>query len=179
LTYSIHHHCHNFSAWAASRAASVVGCRFRVEQGRALFESIGLGPALDDPEKLPEPHLVDTVHRNWRQKIIKQAQKRGIVMTHGVAAKLINVYLKSRFVCGGHSDNQRVRALHPPIDGLLLKELSIANFGGLADLWALAQKARWSKFDSETYEKVIDGIRSSLKGAPLWEIEQFWQGFQG
>jgi hypothetical protein len=43
--------------------------------------------------------------------------------THGIAAKLVNVYLKSVFVCGGRHDHPRVRALHPPIDSLLLDAL--------------------------------------------------------
>ena len=149
-----------------------------MEQGRVLLESIGLGPALDDPEKLPAPNLVDTIHREWRQGIIHQAMNLAIPMTHGVAAKLINVYLKSRFVCGGYSKDFRVQALHPPIDGLLLASLAKDNFGGLGQLWTAARKARWSKFDSGTYEKVIAGIRSSMNGEPFWKIEQYWKGYQ-
>ena len=137
MAYSIHQHCHNFSAWAASRPASVVGCRFRVEQGRVLLESIGFVPELDNPEKLPSPNLVDTIHRKWRQRIIHQANKLAIPMTHGVAAKLINVYMKSRFVCGGYSKDFRVQALHPPIDGLLLASLAKDNYGGLGQLNAI------------------------------------------
>lgn len=178
MKYTIHHHCHNFSAWAASRAASVIGFRFTVEQGKALLESIGFGPNLNSPAKLPEPDQLDRTHRKWRQQIINQAQILAIPMTHGVAAKLINVYLKSRFVCGGFADNPKVQALHPPIDSLLLQELARSNFGGKAKLWTKAYKARWSKFDSDTYEKVIQGIRESLDGEPMWEIERFWRGHQ-
>jgi|LakMenEpi03Aug12_release.lakeMendotaPanAssembly.Ray.scaffolds.fasta_scaffold35853_11 hypothetical protein len=52
MKYTIHNQCHNFSAWAASRAASVIGCRFAVKQGKALLESIGFGPNLNSPAKL-------------------------------------------------------------------------------------------------------------------------------
>ena len=31
---------------------------------------------------------------------MSQAARRNLTFTHGVAAKLINCYLKSRFVCG-------------------------------------------------------------------------------
>jgi hypothetical protein len=178
LTYTIHHHCHTFSAWAASRAASVIGCRFTVEQGKALLESIGFGSNLDSPAKLPEPEKLDRTHRKWRQRIIKQTQKLAIPMTHGVAAKLINVYLKSRFVCGGFAEYSKVQALHPPIDSVLLQELARDDFGWKAKFWSNAYKARWSKFDSDTYENVIQEIRESLNGESMWKIEHFWKGHQ-
>ncbi len=88
-------------------------------------------------------------------------------MTHGVAAKLINVYLKAIFVCGGHHDHQRVRVLHPPIDRLLLRNLGWNNIGP------------WSHFESNTYEEVIDCIRKKIgTGQPVWKIEEYWPGFQ-
>ena len=178
MTYTIHQHCHNFSAWAASRAASVIGCRFTVEQGKALLESIGCWLNLNSPAQLPEPDQLDRSHRKWRQQIINQAQILAIPITHGVAAKLINVYLKSRFVCGGFAEYPKVQALHPPIDSLLLQKLARDDFGGKAKLWAKAYKARWSKFNSDTYENVIQEIRESLNGEPLWKIERFWKGHQ-
>ena len=178
LTYTIHNHCHNFSAWAASRAASVIGNRFTVEHGRGLLEAIGFGSKLDSPDKLPEPEKVDRIHRTWRQEIISFGTKQELVITHGVAAKLINVYLKSRFVCGGFADSPKVQALHPPIDRVLLEELARKDFGGKRKFWAQANKCGWSKFDSETYEKVIQEIRESLDGEPMWQIERFWRGHQ-
>lgn len=36
--YDILEHRHRFAAWAASRAASVKGCRFSAEQGKAVLE---------------------------------------------------------------------------------------------------------------------------------------------
>ena len=178
MTYTIHNHCHNFSAWAASRAASVIGCRFTVEQGKGLLKSIGFGLNLNSPAQLPEPDQLDPIHRTWRQEIISFGTKQELVITHGVAAKLINVYLKSRFVCGGFADSPKVQALHPPIDRVLLEELARKDFGGKRKFWAQSNKCGWSKFDSATYEGVIKRIREALNGSPLWEIEQFWKGHQ-
>ena len=64
---------------------------------------------------------MDEEHRRWRAVVKKAAKFEGLNFTHGVAAKLINVYLKSRFVCGGHHAHKRVHNLHPPIDAILLK----------------------------------------------------------
>ncbi len=178
MIYTIDEHKHRFAAWAASRAATVNGCRFKVEQGKALLESAGLKTLLLRPELLPSPDEIDTCHREWRNQLIVAARDHSLSFTHGVAAKLINIYFKSGFVCGGHHDHERVRSLHPPIDSVLLKELAAQNIGGLQKDWKLASKIRWSKFDSNQYEMVIQNIRKALSGRPLWEVEEFWKGFQ-
>jgi hypothetical protein len=175
--YGINLHTHRFAAWAASRAASVVNCRFSVSQGRLILEECGFDSSLS-PERLPEPQVVDEAHRKWRADIISAAASRDLTFTHGVAAKLVNVYFKSRFVCGGHHDNERVRALHPPIDSVLLEALAELNVGGHAKDWSQAAKTRWSKFGSEDYEHVIALIRQSLGDGPLWQIEEYWRGNQ-
>jgi hypothetical protein len=74
---------------------------------------------------------MDLQHRAWRSRVIAMAATEGLSFTHGVAAKLINVYLKAVFVCGGQHDHAQVQALHPPIDSVLLKELSVRDVGGL------------------------------------------------
>ena len=45
---------------------------------------------------------------------MSQAARRNLTFTHGVAAKLINCYLKSRFVCGGYHAHARGRACTHP-----------------------------------------------------------------
>ncbi len=139
LRYGIDLHSHRFAAWAASRAASVVNCRFSVVRGRSILEECGFDSSLS-PERLPEPQDVDETHRKWRADIISAAASCDLTFTHGVAAKLVNVYLKSRFVCGGHHDHERVRALHPPIDSVLLETLAGLDVGGHAKEWNQAAK---------------------------------------
>ena len=178
MQYTIEEHKHRFSSWAAGRAASVIGCRFSVEQAKSIIEAASLNGLLSGPEKLPSTETIDTTHKEWRVNVINAAKIHGFDFTHGVAAKLINIYLKAGFVCGGYHDDERVRALHPPIDSVLLEELSVNDVGGLRRLWNSARKTRWSKFSSEEYEAVIDGIRKSLPDTALWEVEQYWQGYQ-
>jgi hypothetical protein len=95
-----------------------------------------------------------------------------------VAVKLINIYLKCRFVCGGRHGDELVRNLHPPIDGGLLRTLAERNIGGCAKEWRKARQTGWSKFSSQDYEQVIAFIRQSLKGKTLWKIEEYWAGNQ-
>jgi hypothetical protein len=176
--YTIEEHKHRLAAWAASRAASVNGCRFKVQLGVAILEGSSFDAAFSLSD-LPAEDDVDVVHARWRKTVIKKSANYGLDFTHGVAAKLINVYLKVRFVCGGKHADKRVQNLHPPIDALILQELAKQNFGGEAKQWRRFGLVRWSKFDSSTYQSAIALIRQTLPvGTPLWKIEEFWEGHQ-
>ena len=180
MPYTIEEHQHRFAAWAASGAASRSPlCRFKVQLGFAILEASGFTPAFFKPSQLPTPDCVDVMHRRWRKAVIEAAKTVGLNFNDGIAAKLINVYLKTRFVCGGHHNDERVKCLHPPIEEVLLQELAAKDFGGHAKQWRKFRQARWSKFDSVAYEDVIALIRKSLPlNAPLWKIEEHFKGYQ-
>ena len=171
-TVSLSYIQHQFAAWAAGTAGRASPkCRFKVSQAREILEALGFGPAYGNPDKLPHPAKFDEKHREWRNQAILEAKKRRIRMSHGVAAKLINVYLKSRFICGGHADHPRVAALHPPIDSILLHALAKADYGNLGPTWRLLARKRWSTFDSGTYEVANGALKAA--GKP-WMAEKFW-----
>lgn len=179
MSYNIEEHKHRYAAWASSRAASTKTCRFSVLQGKNIIEAVGLHHLLSDPNLLPSPSQIDTTHRKWRESAIHAATSQGLTgFSHGVAAKLINVYLKGAFVCGGHEEHANVAALHPPIDSLLLDELYAGDIGGQREKWAAARQLRWSKFNSPQYESVITAIRSAMGGTALWKVETYWRGYQ-
>jgi len=170
-SYNIHEHTHRFAAWAAATGASASPrCRFMVEAGKAILERAGFDAGLRHPKQLPSPVLMDAVHLAWRKTVIKEARKVGLEFTHGIAAKLINLYLKAKFTCGGYASHPRVATLHPPIDSLLLKAFNRT----------LKPQDRlpvnWSTFDSQTYQQAIGALRLSRKGLPLWTAESLWQG---
>jgi hypothetical protein len=178
--YCILEHRHRYASWAAARAASTSKtCRFTVETGKRIIEAVGLPSLLASPDLLPSSDEMDVAHGRWRDAAIESATGFGLVgFGHGVAAKLINVYLKGAFVCGGSDTHERVVALHPPIDSLLLEELYKNDVGGQRKTWAKAKVQRWSKFNAEQYQEVIDSIRISMAGRPLWLIEEHWCGYQ-
>lgn len=179
MSYTIEEHKHRYAAWAASRASSTKTCRFEVQIGKEIIEETGLDVLLSSPERLPSAENIDTEHKRWREKAISAAEKRGLVgFSHGVSAKLINVYLKGAFVCAGHENHPNVEALHPPIDSLLLDELYFNNVGGLKSDWSRARKLRWSKFNSPQYEEVIQSIRKAMPNKALWQVESYWRGYQ-
>ena len=179
MAYTIEEHSHRLAAWTASRAASVKGCRFRVEQGVDILEAAGFTASFSLEDLPTTPPALDSAHREWRDRVIGAARGLGLSFSHGISAKLINCYLKVRFVCGGQHDRDCVRILHPPLDELLLLELAKRNIGGNADKWKAYRALRWSKCDSETYEEAIASIREALApGEPLWKIEEYWKGYQ-
>ncbi len=179
MTYSIEEHKHRFASWAASRGASVVNCRFKVEEGKAILEEAGLKEIANSLDHLPIPEEFDIQHRIWRENVIKVAKQYQKEFTHGVASKLINLYLKSVFVCGENINDSRIKAIHPPIDSILLEELYKQDIGGKREVWRKAKKAKWSKLTSEEYEQTIKAIKDTISNNHgLWEIEQYWQGFQ-
>ena len=179
MPYSIEEHKHRLAAWAASTAASTRLCRFKVYQGAWILEVCGFKDAFASPNDLPTPANIKLTHRDWRETVIYVAKEQGLIFTHGVAAKLINCYLKVRFVCGGHHNHERVRCLHPPIDRELLTELAKKNFGNEAKKWRAFRDAGWSKFGSARYESVISLIRRKLSpDKTLWKIEEHWPGYQ-
>jgi hypothetical protein len=178
MPYTIEEHIHRGAVWDAGRAASVKGCRFKVTQAKAILERCGFNIDRCKLETLPGPTTVDARHLEWRTQVIDAACRLDVKFTHGVAAKLINCYLKARFLCAGYHEHERVKCLHPPIDAVLLDELARKNVGGFQREWRRFYNMRWSKFDAETYQSVIDQIRRAIPGRSLWEIEEYWQGYQ-
>jgi hypothetical protein len=195
-TYEIQHHNHRLATWVASRAASASPeCRFTVETGTNILQSCGFNAEFK-LENLPEPNEeeIDKKHLEWRNLAINfveeekgkieeknKIRKKGEVvgLTHGVAAKLINCYIKVRFVCGGGHNEEKVKYFHPPIDSLLLQGLANKNVGSRAREWRKFHNERWSKFNSVIYQEVIDLIRETLPDRePLWKIEEYWKGHQ-
>ncbi|WP_421796283.1 hypothetical protein [Haliscomenobacter sp.] len=174
--FKIENHKHKFAVWAAGRAASVLGQRFKVELAKELIDGIELKRYIDYPGSLPDNF--DEEHNAWCEKLIAQSDKK---ISYGVAAKLINVYLKTIFVCGGYHEHEKVKKIHPPIDRLLFKGLALCNVGELKDFWKqhLDKGNGWSQFDKSTYIKVIEKIKEcTASDSGLYTIEHFWVGHQ-
>lgn len=169
--YDLKTHAHRFAAWAAATGASASPkCRFTVAQGKAILEEAGFTADFHRPSQLPAQTQIDQTHAKWRDRVIKAAAQRRLKFSHGIAAKLINLYLKSRFTLAGHASHPRVAALHPPIDSLLLKAIN--------QRLSPAQRFQtaWSTFDSKAYQQTINRLRTFNQAAPFWAVETHWQG---
>jgi hypothetical protein len=179
MPYNIEDHIHKVAAWAAATAASASPvCRFKVEQGAKLLRKAGFNRDSCKMSDLPNPESVDKEHLRWRKIIIREAEKENLSFTHGIAAKLINTYLKLMFVCRLDSKSSKIKAIHPPVDSIMLRELERKNVSGKKNQWRRFHNKRWSKFSSEDYQELIDLIKQVQGNSPLWKIEEHWQGHQ-
>lgn len=180
MNYTIQEHIFKYAAWAASRAASVINYRFSVEQGHKILKGSGLENMVLSPSLFPSSQSdFDTFHEKARLEVINLSiDYTGYNFSHGVAAKLINVYLKTIIICGGYHDLPNSRFVHPPIDRLLLDELRKRNFANAKSFWIQANKKSWSNFSTEDYMEVIQMIKDGLKDEALWKIEYYWKGYQ-
>lgn len=149
-----------------------------MEKAQFILVTAGLKRLLSHPKLLPSRGHFDRLHESWRLKVIAAAKSQGLSLSHGVAAKLINVYLKAGLTCGGYHENSRVKALHPPVDSELLEELKRRGLGAPGAPWKATAPIRWSKFDSDGYQKVIDHLRALVRGGRgFWKIEEYWPGY--
>ena len=124
--YDIVEHVHRLSSWAASLAASQKGHRFTACEGLAILEKAELHEFLRSPPNALEPDEIDSLHRKWRKTVIRIAKVEapGANFNDGIAAKLINVYLKVGLITIGNQQIKLVNALHPPIDSMVLEGLA-------------------------------------------------------
>jgi len=184
LTYDHVEHIHRFAAWAAARAASRGGTfGTPVKSVMRWTESIGLRGLVEDPDRLPEPDAFDHQHRWWRDRLVSEA---GSGLSHGKAAKLIAVYLKTAVVCPSLLHGlapgllrTKVGAIHPPVDSILLDGLA-ASARKVDPVSASILSWKWSGLSSVEYERLV-GILKTLtpsSDGPLefWRLEQHWSG---
>ncbi len=192
--YTIEEHQHRLACWAASRAASASPkCRFKVRFGVDLIEGVGINADVKIPATAK---LFDAWHKETCKRLITLAQEREAefnnkgktkksakeCFTYGVAAKLLNCYLKVRFV---HPCNKSrsVDFIHPPIDRLLLNALYAEDkkderYKKFTPDWRRFRDIGWSKFDEDNYLEVIKTVKERMNGDPLWRIEFCWEGKQ-
>ena len=175
IPYDIHEHTHRFACWSASRASSVTGRRFPVSEGARWIVHAGLDE-VRTPDELPSVENFDAKHRAWRASIIGASGIND--MRDGQAAKLINVYLKSRLINPVWANHRRVAVLHPPIDSLLLQNLDEAHRSRDGMIWIHAKRIGWSRLDCNQYEALIETLRENFGKRPLWMAEFYWPGFR-
>ena len=77
-------------------------------------------------------------------------------------------------VVGSDPDCELARVAHPPIDAILLKNISKAKEieNPHMEEWA---KIKWTQLNEERYYALIDQLRSCLGASePMWLLERYW-----
>ncbi len=173
--YGIDQHRHRFAVWAAARAAQRRWAKAKVGTlGRAL-EASGVVEFLDrtNLSDIDEARF-DALHLRWCRSVIDFLQNVGLPnVTFGRAAKLIAIYLKAVVVLGPGSETPFARIAHPPIDGILLRNLAASDVDSEHKReWV---RTRWTQFSEEQYYELIEQLRQALgTQEPFWQLERFW-----
>jgi len=172
---------HRFAVWTAHRAA------FRGQKGADAgsvsnwFNAAGFSSRMSLPafngDLRKDQKVFDAFHQRSRKDMIECSKTAcgGYGLTHGRAAKAINVYLKTRFVLCEPGGNA-ARVIHPPIDRILLE-----NIGRKCEaLRSLVRKPNgrdpisWTSLESQEYDELIAGFRTFVGNMPFWKLEYFW-----
>ncbi len=178
--YSIEKHKHTYAKWCAAAAYG----RGLTDGGNSLafnlIEASGLGK-VTSPEHIDED--VDKWQMSFMRKIVSDAERLGMTtFSFGRAQKLVNIYLKTVLVCGGHHQHANVALLHPPLDSELFKGLrsflskNRAVMGEARSAFIAAQKCnpRWTTFSEANYVAHINAIKLLMDGRPLYQVEEYW-----
>lgn len=178
--YSIEKHKHMYAKWCAAAAYGRGLTGGGNQLAFDLLESSGIG-RVTGPEHIGEN--VDEWQMGFMRAILNQSTLLGVAdFSFGRAQKLVNIYLKTVLVCGGHHQDPRVAMIHPPLDLELFKGLRkylSKNRGQLAEARAAfiqAQKTNpsWTTFTEKDYESHIKAVKLLMAGRPLYQVEEHW-----
>jgi hypothetical protein len=115
----------------------------------------------------------------WHARELDGLLCRDRRLSVGWAAKIINVYLKTRCYIGAQGRHHLSEAIHPPIDAGLWLGLR-RHFGDRSDILERSNCVERIKdiADYNCYARIIDGCRAAAKelGCKLIEVEQLWAG---
>ena len=198
-------HKHIISTWAASTAASQITFRFSVECGMKLILLGAKGSFIDE---LTFTNFIKEIknfksqkeYDSWHYSVIENMRKKSDDLqlllekhnknyedySYGIAAKLLNCYLKVFFL-EYFGKEKFADFIHPPIDRLLLLALQeedpkLFNFNN--DVFVSVKYPKipvWTKINVNEYTSIINLINEFIlsrgqKG--LWRSEAFWRGHQ-
>ena len=203
--YTYAEHRFRFAAWAAARAVKKLSAKESTEKLTTILtdilrdKKIGFHEISGKDNWLLEIDDFDTQHAYWRDRICKLANKKQIIhtdldgegMSHGQAAKLINIFIKTLMPPDMYSLSSELRecwgAVHPPIDSIMLKNLDKCKQCKLTKIVECRCKScrfienagkwkeyTWTQLGSCDYENLIQNIKKHEQTC-LWKIERFWK----
>lgn len=160
-----------WTAFSAARSGSPIKSRDDVYPliRRPDYEILFFGPAITLEE-----------FSHWHKESTEDIEKNS-VLPIGWAAKLINIYLKTRAYIGREGRVNLDKYIHPPVDaGLWDGVEQYCDDNDLSEIKAQITTVRKIK-DIQTYETytaIINGCKqlASHMKCELLEVEQLWQG---
>lgn len=173
--YSHAEHLHRFACWTAARAVQRGWGGGTTAVITEALEATGFAAKLAEfSRSLPSSAEFDAWHAErvgeLTEALVDRLAKPADNI-YGRVAKIIAVYIKTVCVVKA-PDSVISKVAHPPIDGILLREVKKSKSGiryppGLG--------VHWSTFDKEDYQRAVNYLREINGEKPFWEIEVFWK----
>ena len=205
-SYNLDFHKHILSKWAASRAASQSkGFKFSVELGSKLLLFGKKGSQASDQEFIDYIKQIEnfnsqddydywhhqsilnmTSYTDELKQLLDKHNKSFNNYTYGIAAKILNCYLKVFFL-ESFGNQKFADFIHPPVDAILLKALrkedkKLFNFkNSVFTNIGVLKIPTWTRINENEYKMIIKLMKefvSSKNQKGLWKIEFFWIGHQ-
>lgn len=165
--YTFEEHRHRFAVWAAARA--VQRSFTSVEILKSALEHSGVREYMESYMKEEiSAEEYRKLHTRWCSEImcqLKTALADNKKVTFGRVSKFIAMYIKSMVVIVDGS-LPLSKVAYPPIDGIILNNLSKQN--------KYFKQLKWSQLDLEDYFEMIECIQKILGDKPMWMIEEYW-----
>lgn len=99
----------------------------------------------------------DDLHTEMCESIMRHAMKRNISLTYGIAAKIVNVYIKTISINLGKNEYPVLRYIHPPVDRRILTNIGAAFKN--SPFWRKNSKKAWTKLSKDEYMDIINSMR--------------------
>tara|TARA_Y100000991_G_scaffold127609_1_gene96131 strand:- start:94 stop:723 length:630 start_codon:yes stop_codon:yes gene_type:complete len=205
-SYNLDFHKHTLSKWAASRAASQSKhFKFSVELGSELLmlgkkgfkvtnqdfinyiKQIENFKTQDDYDSWHHQTIMNMTSGNDKLKNLLNINNKSLNnYTYGIAAKILNCYLKVFFL-ESFGNQKFADFIHPPVDAILLKALrkedkKLFNFkNSIFTNIGIQKIPTWTRINQDEYKEIIKLMKeflSSKNQNGLWKIEFFWIGHQ-
>jgi hypothetical protein len=161
-----------FAKWAAVSASR----RGDVRKGEELYpllEDCYFDELFNDNISISEDEF-----KNWHRKITKKMTDTTKNLSIGWAAKLINVYLKTRVYIAGEGRPNLKECIHPPIDGILWKKIkeTYRDDPSISDKLDIFTTINAISDYEEDYEPIIDVFRiiTNKRHISLIEVDELW-----
>ena len=163
----------DFAEWAAF-SSTRSGCP--VKSRDEIYPLIRIP---DYKKILDDDNIAEKSFNQWHRENIEKIinDKVGKRLSIGWAAKLINVYLKTTVYIAGEGRPNLVKFIHPPIDGILWKNIK-SEYGDKLEIIEKTHVVTTIKGINKytIYETIIDGCREIAKdrGCKLIEVDELW-----
>jgi len=164
-SYTFTQHLHNYSVWTAARAAQRAFTS--TKNIKSAIELSSLRAFAESESDITEGDF-ELFHRKCANEIVESLRPyTGNKSTYGRASKIIAIYLKTSVIIPNKGNCSRSKIIHPPIDGILLKNLS----DWLAE--PIRKTKPWTLLNEVQYWEMVSNIKSLCKSFD-WTLETHW-----